>query len=363
MSTPNIVPRSDGEGGLGTSAKSWDTLYVGTATADTVAGGTVTADTLTGGSGTFDTLDGGAATADTFSADTITGGAFLPETADSTTLGASGNAFGNVYSNEVTADTITGGTGTFDTLSGGALTCDTLNGIVPSTDIRFIDFNEFVSYTASTTTFTVTAKNNPFTGSTSDLSITISTASSGAGGVDTGSIASDTWYYVWVCYGTSGTTAILSLSYESPTLPSGYDSQYVRVGSILTNSSSLLYYIYQRSNRAEIFVDGTVIDGSYPTMASGSTSNVLTAVDITGYCPTEVIKTITIQVGAESFSGNNAVYVCANSNGTIFAGSVGYATIGQLTFATIVPEGDYIYYYSGDSGGVLNAIGWEDNLL
>jgi hypothetical protein len=55
-------------------------------------------------------------------------------------------------------------------------------------------------------------------------SLVVSLASSGAGGLDTGTEANNTWYYVWLCEGTSGVTAVFSASSTSPTLPTGYTS-------------------------------------------------------------------------------------------------------------------------------------------
>lgn len=48
--------------------------------------------------------------------------------------------------------------------------------------------------------------------------------SSGAGGLDTGTAASNTWFYIWLIYNPTTTTyaAMLSLSSTAPTMPSGY---------------------------------------------------------------------------------------------------------------------------------------------
>jgi hypothetical protein len=54
--------------------------------------------------------------------------------------------------------------------------------------------------------------------------LTLSLATTGAGGLDFGTEAANTWYYIWVCRGTSGTTAVLSTSLTSPVLPTGFTS-------------------------------------------------------------------------------------------------------------------------------------------
>src|SRR5690606_23875708 len=58
--------------------------------------------------------------------------------------------------------------------------------------------------------------------------LTLNITTSGANGLDTGSEASNTWYYVWLIGDSSGTNpvaGILSASSTAPTLPSGYDSK------------------------------------------------------------------------------------------------------------------------------------------
>lgn len=68
---------------------------------------------------------------------------------------------------------------------------------------------------------------------------TATISSSGAGGLDTGSEAASTWYYVWAIYnpGTDTDAAMLSLSSTSPTMPSGYTKKR-RVGAVRNDGSS-----------------------------------------------------------------------------------------------------------------------------
>ena len=69
--------------------------------------------------------------------------------------------------------------------------------------------------------------------------MTIST--SGAGGLDTGSEASNTWYYIWLIGKTDGTvSAMYSLSSSSPTMPSGYTLKRILPFAVRNNASSNL---------------------------------------------------------------------------------------------------------------------------
>jgi hypothetical protein len=70
--------------------------------------------------------------------------------------------------------------------------------------------------------------------------VTISTAASGVAGLDTGTIANDTFYAVYAIgdsYGNNAGSALISADLSSPLLPSGYD-MFFRIGYIKTDGSA-----------------------------------------------------------------------------------------------------------------------------
>jgi hypothetical protein len=67
---------------------------------------------------------------------------------------------------------------------------------------------------------------------------TIALDASGAGGLDTGSPANATQYYIWLCKGASGVSAVFSAHATAPTLPSGYDVDKVCIGRVITDGSA-----------------------------------------------------------------------------------------------------------------------------
>ncbi len=83
---------------------------------------------------------------------------------------------------------------------------------------------------------------------------------SGAGGLDTGSEASDTWYAVHVIGDTTGVTApaaMLSLSATAPTLPTGYDV-FRRVGWVRNKTDSdIRRFMQQGSGRTRRYIYDT----------------------------------------------------------------------------------------------------------
>lgn len=70
----------------------------------------------------------------------------------------------------------------------------------------------------------------------SNLVVTIS--SNGVNGLDTGSEASNTKYYLWLCEGGSGVCGLLSLSATTPTLPTGYNTYFGLLPVLCYNNSS-----------------------------------------------------------------------------------------------------------------------------
>lgn len=74
--------------------------------------------------------------------------------------------------------------------------------------------------------------------------ISVALTSSGAGGLDTGSESSNTLYHAFVIadsYGVNNPDGLLSTSFDSPTMPSGYDKKR-RVASIRNNGNGDIHF-------------------------------------------------------------------------------------------------------------------------
>jgi len=113
--------------------------------------------------------------------------------------------------------------------------------------------------------------------------LTANITSSGAGGLDTGSEASNTWYYVYVIQNpTTGTVSVLiSASPTSPTMPSGYTRKR-RIGSFLNSSSGNIRPFAQGgtgSERRYLYLDG------YHTLVVYGTDSSWTDVDCSDDIP------------------------------------------------------------------------------
>lgn len=94
-----------------------------------------------------------------------------------------------------------------------------------------------------------------------------------AGGLDTGSIAADTWYHYWMIMrsDTGVVDFLFSTSATSPTMPSNYDFKR-RIGACLTDSYSNITSYFQRGDRF-MYADQAMYDVNNIDPGSGSWVN------------------------------------------------------------------------------------------
>lgn len=196
------------------------------------------------------------------------------------------------------------------------------------------------------------------------VDLTINCATTGANGLDTGSLVANTWYSVWVIYNpTTATTAgLASTSATAPTLPSGYTA-YARFGWMRTSASATLFRTIQKGNRSW-YISGT--NPSVPrSMASGDTgdSTPATAVAVANFVPTTASHIM------GSLGGGNVALVAPNNtygartsstNRPPSVGGTGSQSFG-LMFEFML-ESTSIYWGSSDSSANLYCLGWTDNI-
>lgn len=198
------------------------------------------------------------------------------------------------------------------------------------------------------------------------VSVTISTATSGANGLDTGTVAANTWYSVWVIYNSTTVAGLLSTSATAPTLPGGYTYS-ARVGWVRTNATPALYPTLQFGRRARYVVDGSVLTASR-VLQSGSTGSpstpTWTAKAVSTFVPSTA-NAIDLLLHSSSATNNDAA-VAPNSNYGAYdsasnpppmvlnEGPTGIQHLMAL-------ESTNVYVATSANNGVF-VIGWEDNL-
>lgn len=239
--------------------------------------------------------------------------------------------------------------------------------------------NSLTSVTADAITVEDSSGNGHRATAVSLTSIDI-TASAGANALDAGSVASATWYSVWVIYNGTTVAGLLSLSATAPTLPSGYTFK-ARVGWVRTDGSSHLLRTLQLGNLAQ-YVLGTnptvvppIADTSGAAVGTYSnTSPVLATVSVANVVPSTARAIIVV---ANSFwkGGNRAQMLVApntgwggtnngpeGSNGNSFPIWIGETgTTGWIMQARILLEATTIAWAANQTVA-LGCLAWEDNL-
>jgi len=196
------------------------------------------------------------------------------------------------------------------------------------------------------------------------VSLSIDSAASGVNGLDTGAVASDTWYAVWVIWNGTTTAGLISLSATSPTMP-GYTHK-ARVGWIRTDGTVNKYPLafVQRARRAQYVLAGALT--AFPQMFYGTTSGAQ-AVATGAFCP-PTAGAIALSWGVAG-TGSGASIAIGPSAAAAVPSSSGFAYLGSSSTSfsatnncLVVLESTSIYVNSGNGNGFIGCTGWEDNL-
>jgi hypothetical protein len=141
-----------------------------------------------------------------------------------------------------------------------------------------------VTITADELTVTDGSGNVKLLSTVSEADITIS--ASGAAGLDTGSEATSTMYYIWIIHNSSSSAVagMFSLSASAPTMPAGYDYKRL-VGEVYNNSSGnfvlvrryddTVYFDQQQNMFNDITVTSTWTSVNLPAAVPSGTTEVL----------------------------------------------------------------------------------------
>lgn len=313
-------------------------------------------------------------------------------------IGNGTNALSNV---SITGGTITGLSAAIPVASGGTglTAAGTAGNVLTSDGTNFISsatsglntavqgaFKNLKVQVTGNTSVVVTAdaivlSNGTLYSTVKTVNSTISTASVGANGLDTGSLTAATWYYAYVIFNGTTTAGLLSTSSTSPTLPSGY-TYYARVGAVYATTGPVLARTLQYGRKAQYVVTPTSGTTALPLIGSSSTWQGVSvgggsattptwgSVPITSFVPATASQ-IGVVVMSQYLSGALAyVYVAPNGNYSGYTGNCPapiYAfgvTVSNMQsgWITIETSPQTISAFSSNTGGAGMCIGWEDNL-
>ena len=197
------------------------------------------------------------------------------------------------------------------------------------------------------------------------FSVSMNIGTSGANGLDTGSVAIDTWYYVWAIAKSDGTTAgLLSTSSTSPTMPSGYAYK-ARVGAMRTiHASATLYGTWQFGRHAQYVVGlaQTSVPVSITSGASGTIgAGTLTSVSISAIVP-PTASVLHFVIGGS----NSQTALAPNNSYGSAAGNLPPAFMTNVNLwsqlGSFILESSNVFYFGNTVNSYANCIGWDDNI-
>lgn len=207
-----------------------------------------------------------------------------------------------------------------------------------------------------------------------NVNLTISGAASGiANGLDTGELAINTWYSVWVIFNGMTTAGLLSLSPTSPIMPSGYTHK-ARVGWIRTDGSvNKLPLAYKQAGKRVQYTPSTGSNlTALPAMAVGVAGTVATpvwsAVAIASFAPPTAasirVSLYGYSAGLVAAAPNNSygVEVSNTTNPPPLANSAAGGQYGSFVSDFLIESSNIYYISSASPASGLYCIGWEDNL-
>jgi hypothetical protein len=176
----------------------------------------------------------------------------------------------------------------------------------------------------------------------------IDATTNGLNGLDTGSLAANTWYYHYAIANENGSVGgLLSLSSTAPALPSGY-TFVKRLGSIRTDGSAHFKAMNQRGAQHQL-----TNAAGYPIIASGV--QLLAAFSTAAGAPPTAysVRGILAFIG----SSGAAASVYAGTGGTIpvaqTQNNITSATISTSTTFDVIPDTPGFLYYAANGSGPL----------
>jgi hypothetical protein len=229
------------------------------------------------------------------------------------------------------------------------------------------------SATGSSSTVSVSADEVVVRGASGDpvllsgLSLSINSSTTGADGLDTGTLAANTWYAIWVIWNGTTSAGLLSLSSTSPTLPSGYTHK-ARVGWTRIGASNPL--AFKQFGR---LVRWGNTGAGLPSMAGGGpVGNVNTptwvSVSTAAFAPTTAASIAIVLSSTGGASGQSMVAPSSNygafsstSNPPPMVYTTSVSAQNLVFLGELLLESANVYWaHSGNF--YLAAYGWEDNL-
>lgn len=208
----------------------------------------------------------------------------------------------------------------------------------------------------------------------STISVTLNAATVGANGIDAGSLANSTWYYIYLISNGTTVASLLSTSATAPTMPSGYLYKY-RIGAQRTGGAATFNRLAQKGNRAQYVVVSGSVTPNLPQMVSGASGSTTvptwTSVATGNFVPTTAVRIMGLISGTNGtthqvMAAPNNQYGAYNSSSNpppvAFASDPAAAqALGKVPFEFVL-ESANIFYAASAGGTFMNILGWIDSV-
>lgn len=239
---------------------------------------------------------------------------------------------------------------------------------LPSQSIRDISRGLVIKNTAANPTYqmdidadeVMLQSTDPYALAIRSVNLTVDITAGGVNGLDTGSEAVSTWYYLWVIYNptTTTTAGLLSMSSTAPTMPAGYTYKAL-VGAVYNGSGGNLVLITQKGNS---------VSSESILVLSGGTGSPYDPINSVPMCPVNA-KTVKGHAEVLHASGAGSYEVklassSSNASGEIVFSDYSPAAATPLVkcpFSGLVVDTVQTIYYELTSGTSANVYvsGWE----
>jgi hypothetical protein len=202
--------------------------------------------------------------------------------------------------------------------------------------------------------------------------ITLSTAFVGPGGLDTGTIAASTTYYVYAVGDSTGNhsgSAVFSTNFIVPQLPVGYDV-FRRVGCMRTDGSShiLRWFQYGRAQDRTYYYDApiSILTGGNATSFTGvSLANAVPSLFSTTTASISPITELLLLVTYTPNSATNTVQFGSSAAASTSIITVGGGVAAAQASMVMVPSFDNSIFYKVSNGSDsvdISVAGFKDYL-
>jgi len=205
----------------------------------------------------------------------------------------------------------------------------------------------------------------------SNLNVTMNLGTTGAGGLDTGTIAAGKMYFIWAIAKEDSTqNVVASLSETSPLLPTDYTMK-AHIGTVVTKQGAATLRGTRQSGRSVQYAQPL-------TIASGAQGT------YSATAPTWAEKTVAANSGASAFVPLTASKIVIIGNGNLGSGTSQYTYAapnasyggyqssnpppimagvvnGAMAFGGLVLEATTIQVVGSGTASAVYCLGWEEN--